>query len=151
MDDHYWMQQALLQAKKALEVDEVPIGAILVQDNQFIAGSYNQPISTHDPSAHAEICCLRQAGQKLNNYRFPGTTMYVTLEPCAMCAGALIQARISRLVFAAYEPRSGAVESVFQILNNTKLNHRIEVFSGALQEQSAQMLQDFFRQKRKKV
>ncbi|MBF0265503.1 MAG: tRNA adenosine(34) deaminase TadA [Gammaproteobacteria bacterium] len=148
MDDHYWMQQALMQAKKASEVDEVPIGAVLVKDNELLAASYNQPIKTHDPSAHAEIACLRAAGQQLSNYRFPGTTMYVTLEPCAMCAGALIQARVSRLVFAAHEPRSGAVESVFQILNNSQLNHQIDVVSGIYAEQSAQLLQNFFRAKR---
>lgn len=148
VDDHYWMQQALMQAKKAVEVDEVPIGAVLVKDNELIAASYNQPIINHDPSAHAEISCLRLAGQKLENYRLPGTTMYVTLEPCAMCAGALIQARVARLVFAAHEPRSGAVESVFEILNNAQLNHRMEISSGILADESSTLLKNFFKARR---
>jgi len=142
------MQYALEQAILAQQQDEVPIGAILVQDNKRIASGFNQPISSVDPTAHAEIICLRNAAQELNNYRLPNTTLYVTLEPCAMCAGAIIQARISRVVYAASEPRSGAIKSVFQLLNNPILNHRAEVSSGILEEQSAKLLKQFFKKKR---
>jgi len=148
MNDEYWMQYALEQAILAQQQDEVPIGAVLVQDNKRIASGFNQPISSVDPTAHAEIICLRNAAQELNNYRLPNTTLYVTLEPCAMCAGAIIQARISRVVYAASEPRSGAIKSVFQLLNNPILNHRAEVSSGILEEQSAKLLKQFFKKKR---
>jgi len=148
MNDEHWMQYALEQAILAQQQDEVPIGAILVQDNKRIASGFNQPISSVDPTAHAEIICLRNAAQELNNYRLPNTTLYVTLEPCAMCAGAIIQARISRVVYAASEPRSGAIKSVFQLLNNPILNHRAEVSSGILEEQSAKLLKQFFKKKR---
>jgi len=148
MNDEHWMQYALEQAILAQQQDEVPIGAVLVQDNKRIASGFNQPISSVDPTAHAEIICLRNAAQELNNYRLPNTTLYVTLEPCAMCAGAIIQARISRVVYAASEPRSGAIKSVFQLLNNPILNHRAEVSSGILEEQSAKLLKQFFKKKR---
>lgn len=140
-----------MQAELAARQNEVPVGAVLVDaDNHLLASAYNQPIHCQDPSAHAEICCLRQAAQQLNNYRLPGCTLYVTLEPCAMCAGALIQARIKRLVYGAKEPRSGAIDSVFQILSpTTPLNHRIIVTSGILSDASARLLQQFFRQRRK--
>jgi len=149
MSDEYWMKQALLQAQQAEKQGEVPIGAVLVKDNQLLAASFNQPISLHDPSAHAEILCLRQAALQQKNYRLPQTTLYVSLEPCAMCAGALIQARVSRLVYAASEPRSGAVSSVFNLLQNPTLNHRIEVSNGLMAEESACLLQNFFKARRK--
>jgi tRNA(adenine34) deaminase len=148
--DEYWMQYAIEQANLAHEQDEVPIGAVLVKDNKLVASGFNQPISSTDPTAHAEIICLRNAAQELNNYRLPNTTLYVTLEPCAMCAGAIIQARISRVVYAAYEPKSGAIKSVFQLFDNPTLNHRVNVSSGILAEESALILKQFFKNKRKK-
>jgi len=150
MDDTYWMSCALEQANLAQQQDEVPIGAVLVKDNKLIASGFNQPISSTDPTAHAEIICLRNAAQQLGNYRLPNTTLYVTLEPCAMCAGAIIQARIARVVYAANEPRSGAIKSVFQLFDNQTLNHRVDVSSGILAEESAQILKQFFKLKRKK-
>jgi tRNA(adenine34) deaminase len=148
LNDTHWMEFALEQAKLAQQEDEVPIGAILVKDNKIIARGFNSPISLLDPTAHAEVVCLRNAALKVNNYRLTGTTLYVSLEPCAMCAGALIQARISRLVYAASEPRSGAIKSIFQLLDNPNLNHRIEVSSGILAAQSASLLKAFFKNKR---
>jgi tRNA(adenine34) deaminase len=150
MNDQYWMQSALEQAKLAQEHDEVPIGAILVKDNKLIASGFNQPISNIDPTAHAEIVCLRNAALHLQNYRLPDTTLYVTLEPCAMCAGAIIQARITRVVYAANEPRSGAIKSVFQLFDNATLNHRVEVTPDILADESATLLKHFFKKKRLK-
>lgn len=150
MNDEYWMHYAIEQAKLAEQQDEVPIGAVLVKDNKLIASGFNQPISSIDPTAHAEVVCLRNAARQLDNYRLPNTTLYVTLEPCAMCAGAIIQARIARVVYAAYEPRSGALKSVFQLFDNPILNHRVDVTSGVLADESAVILKHFFKIKRKK-
>ncbi len=149
--DEYWMQYALEQAQLAQDKDEVPIGAILVKDNKIIAQGHNQPISDSDPTAHAEIVCLRNAAKKLHNYRLPDTTLYVSLEPCAMCAGAMIQARVARVVYGAPEPRSGAIDSVFRLFDQTKLNHRILSTAGILEEQSANLLKAFFKNKRLKA
>ncbi|MFK5893366.1 MAG: tRNA adenosine(34) deaminase TadA [Pseudomonadota bacterium] len=149
-NDEYWMLRAIEQAKLAEQHNEVPIGAVLVKDNKLIASGFNQPISSIDPTAHAEVVCLRNAAQQLDNYRLPDTTLYVTLEPCAMCAGAIIQARIARVVYAACEPRSGALKSVFQLFDNPALNHRAEVTSGILAEESSTMLKQFFKIRRKK-
>ena len=143
------MQAALQLAKHAQAAGEVPVGAILVRDQQILANGYNQPISQHDPTAHAEIIALRTACKHAQNYRLPNTTLYVTLEPCAMCAGALIQARISRVVFATHEPRSGAASSIINVLQNPQLNHQCQVQSGLYAQQSAQLLQQFFANKRK--
>jgi len=148
VDDADWMSLALQQAELAQAQGEVPVGAVLVGPDGLIAQSFNQPIRRKDPTAHAEINCLRDAGQILNNYRLPGTTLYVTLEPCAMCAGAMIQARLSRLVYAAPEHRSGAIDTVMQILNHPALNHHVEVRSGLMAEHSAQLLRDFFKARR---
>jgi tRNA(adenine34) deaminase len=147
---HQWMKRALLLAKKAQAEGEVPVGALLVKDEQVIGEGFNQPILSHDPSAHAEIVALRGAGAKLNNYRLVDTTMYVTLEPCAMCAMAMVHARVSRLVFAAEEPRTGAAGSLYQLLKHQGHNHQIEVIEGVLASESATMLKDFFKARRKK-
>ena len=147
--DHYWMQQALVQAQLAMMANEVPVGAVLVdQNNQLIAAAHNQPIMDHDPSAHAEILCLRRAAQATANYRLLKTTLYVTLEPCAMCAGAMIHARIQRLVFGAYDVRAGSVSSVMQLLDQTAFNHRIDWQGGVLAKPCGQILKDFFQMRR---
>jgi len=143
------MQRALEFARGAAEQGEVPVGAVLVSDDErVLAESGNAPIAMHDPSAHAEMLVLRAAGAALGNYRLPDTTLYVTLEPCPMCAGALIHARIARLVYAAADPRSGACGSVFDLTQSAELNHRIEVTGGLLAEQSLQLLKSFFLQRR---
>ena len=144
------MEFALAQARLAEQQNEVPIGAVVVRDDQLIGQGYNQVISLHDPTAHAEVMALRDAALHESNYRLPNTTLYVTLEPCVMCAGALIHARVGRLVFAAKEPRTGAAGSVFDLLPPDKrFNHSLEIESGVLAEQSADMLRQFFRKRRK--
>ena len=149
MQEHqHWMQQALLLAEKAQEIGEVPVGAILVKDNKIIGQGFNQPISKNDPSAHAEILALREAGQTLQNYRLVGTTMYVTLEPCAMCAMAMVHARIKALVFATSEPRTGAAGSLYQLVQNSGHNHQIEMVEDVLQQESSEMLKRFFKARR---
>lgn len=147
-DDEFWMRQALELASKAELAGEVPVGAILVQDNHIIGQGQNSPIQTHDPSAHAEINALRHGALTLKNYRLPNTTLYITLEPCAMCAGAIIQARVARVVFGASDPKTGAAGSVFNILQNAHLNHRVSLTSGVLAAECSQQLSDFFRKKR---
>ncbi len=147
-NDIDWMQQALELAELAEKQGEVPIGAILVKDDEIIGQGYNQPISNHDPSAHAEIIALREAGQNIQNYRLVDSTMYVTLEPCAMCAMAMVHARVSKIVFATKEPRAGAGGSLYQLLQHTGHNHQIEIVEGVLQEQSSQVLKRFFKAKR---
>ena len=127
----------------------MPVGAVLVKDNQLIAEGWNQPISSNDPSAHAEVVALRAAAQALNNYRLVDTTLYITLEPCAMCAGALMHARVKRVVFGASDPRTGAAGSVFNILNSTELNHIIDIQQGVLQQECSALLTRFFKNKRK--
>jgi tRNA(adenine34) deaminase len=146
----YWMQIALSEAKKAAACGEVPIGAVLVdmESNQQIASSYNQPISKSDPTAHAEIEVLRKASQLRNNYRLPGTSLYVTIEPCTMCAGALIHARVDTVIFGAREPRAGALVSQLQLGNAGYFNHRIQVVEAVLGNQCSDLLRAFFRSKR---
>ncbi len=146
--DEQWMQQALSLARKAEQEDEVPVGAVLIKDNELIAEGWNQPISNNDPTAHAEIIPISSAAKHLNNYRLIGTTLYVTLQPCAMCATALIHARVKRVVFGAWDPKAGAAGSVFDILETDKLNHKIEVTGGILQEECSELLQEFFRTRR---
>ncbi len=144
------MRQAIQLAEQAAEQGEVPVAALLVQNGELIASGHNQPIASHDCSAHAEIVALRQAGRKLANYRLPGTTLYVTLEPCVMCAGAIIQARVERVVFGASDPKAGAAGSVFDVLGTARLNHRVELTPDVLQEECAEQLRAFFRTRRAK-
>jgi len=146
--DQFWMQRALELAQQAEAAGEVPVGAVLVLDEQNIGEGWNQPIVRHDPSAHAEIIALRQAAQGLGNYRLPGATLYVTLEPCVMCAGAMIHARLKRVVFGAYDPKTGAAGSVFDILNSDKHNHKVEVRGGVMADQCGELLSQFFQAKR---
>jgi len=146
--DNKWMEKALELAGKAEAAGEVPVGAVLVKDNQLIAEGWNQPISSHDSTSHAEIMAIRSAGQKLQNYRLVGTTMYVTLEPCTMCVGAMIHARIAKVVYAASEPRTGALGGAFNLLQANQHNHVFTVESGVLAEESKLMLQDFFKARR---
>ena len=140
------MAHALIEARRA--VDEVPIGAIVVRDGVVLGRGVNRPLTSRDPTAHAEIVALREAATAVGNYRLPGATVYVTIEPCTMCAGALVHARVSRLVFGAREPRAGAIVSTLQALANKGLNHRIEVVEGVLAEEAAALVQAFFRSRR---
>ncbi len=146
--DQFWMQQALQLAQQAAAAGEVPVGALLLYQGQVVGRGYNQPISQQDPTAHAEIVALRQAGQALGNYRLLQTTLYVTLEPCCMCIGALIHSRIARLVYGAADPKTGAVHSLHQLLDHPQVNHRITVMAGILQEACAAQLMTFFRERR---
>lgn len=146
--DIEWMKYALLLADKAAAQGEIPVGALIVYQEQCIAEGWNQSINNHDPTAHAEIIALRQAANYLNNYRLLNTTLYVTLEPCVMCAGAMLHARIKRVVFGAYDPKAGAAGSRFDILRDTRHNHRLECVSGVLATACGEQLQQFFAQKR---
>jgi len=148
VNDIDFMQRALKLACEAEKHNEVPVGAVLVLDNEIIGEGFNAPISHNDVSAHAEIQALRQACIQQGNYRLPKSTLYVTLEPCAMCAGAIVHARVKRVVIATAEPRAGAAGSVFNILNNAKLNHCCDVELGLLEEQSRALIQSFFRARR---
>ncbi len=143
------MARALVLAVQAQAMGEVPVGAVLVRAGTVLGEGYNQPVGLSDPTAHAEIAALRAAAAAEGNYRLPGSTLYVTLEPCAMCAGALVQARVQRVVFGAYDPRAGAAGSLFQILNDARLNHRAEVSGGVLAESCGELLSAFFRDKRR--
>jgi tRNA(adenine34) deaminase len=143
------MRQALAQARIAADLDEVPVGAILVDAaGELLAVGHNQPISAHDPSAHAEIVALRAAAQKLGNYRLPDTTLYVTLEPCTMCVGALVHARVGRLVYAATEPKTGAIESAQRLFETGNFNHQPQIESGVLAAECSALLSQFFATKR---
>ena len=142
------MQAALAEANLAAAQDEIPVGAVVVVDSEIIASGHNRSITDHDPSAHAEIVALRSAGSATGNYRLVDAAMYVTLEPCAMCVGALIQARIRRLVFGAYDDKAGAAGSVLDLAGERRLNHRFEVNGGLLQEECAALLSEFFSNKR---
>lgn len=144
-----WMQRALELAQEAAGLDEVPVGAVVVCNDEIIGEGFNQTISSHDPSAHAEIVALRDAAKRMNNYRLPGAELYVTIEPCTMCAGALIHARISHLIFGATEPRAGAICSSARVLENPGLNHRVQVTSGICEAEAGQLIADFFKAKRK--
>ena len=147
-DDLHFMQLALDEARSSGAAGEVPIGAVLVQNDVVLARSGNRTIRDNDPTAHAEIVVIREAAHLLGNYRLAGTVIYVTLEPCAMCAGAIIQARIPRVIYAADDPKGGAVRSCFEILTHPKLNHQVELTSGLLAEDSASLLQSFFSARR---
>jgi tRNA(adenine34) deaminase len=146
--DRGFMRLALQQADLARAEGEVPVGAIVVKDGEVVASGYNQPIGRHDPSAHAEIMALRAAGEKLGNYRLPGCTLYVTLEPCAMCSGAMMHARLARVVYAASDPKTGVCGSVLDLFAHAFLNHHTEVAGGVLAEEASAMLKAFFAERR---
>ena len=148
ISDEKWMRHALDLAARAEVEGEVPVGAVVVRDGTILAEGWNRPIALHDPTAHAEIMALRAAAQALGNYRLAGTTLYVTLEPCAMCAGAIVHARVQRVVYGATDPRAGAAGSVFDVLRAPSLNHKVELVSGVLAEECEQRLKAFFRERR---
>jgi tRNA(adenine34) deaminase len=147
--DEFYMGFALAEAQRAQDAGEVPVGAVVVIDNQIIGRGYNRPIGLNDPTAHAEILALREAAERVGNYRLTGATLYVTIEPCAMCAGAVVNARIKRLVFGARDTRAGAVESVFQICANSSLNHQVDVTSGVSDDAARELMQNFFKKRRR--
>ncbi|MBI3343861.1 MAG: tRNA adenosine(34) deaminase TadA [Gammaproteobacteria bacterium] len=149
LNDEHWMRHAITLAERAQEEGEVPVGAVLVLNDEIIGAGWNRPIAAHDPTAHAEIMALRAGAAKLGNYRLNDTTLYVTLEPCVMCSGAMVHARIKRLVFGANDPKAGAIKSVFNILDSARLNHRVEYAGGILAEECGGMLSRFFEARRK--
>ena len=146
--DYDFMKIALEEAEEAYRRSEVPVGAVLVLDGNILARAHNSPITKNDPSAHAEMLVLRQAGEKIGNYRLTGAELYVTLEPCVMCAGAIVQARLARVIFGARDPKCGAVASLYDILTDERLNHQVEVTEGILQEECGEIMSRFFKQKR---
>lgn len=146
--DEQWMRHALSLADHAEAADEVPVGSVIIRDDEVIGEGWNAPISLHDPTAHAEIAAIRAASARLNNYRLTDATLYVTLEPCSMCAGAIIHARIGRVVFGAADPKTGAAGSVFEILGTDRLNHQVAVTGGVLGEECGERLRQFFRSRR---
>ena len=149
--EKYWMQKAIEAAREAEKMDEVPIGACLINEQgEILAIGGNRTRTDCDPTAHAEIVVLREAAKKKGNYRLTETTLYTTIEPCAMCAGALIQARVKRLVFGAHDERFGAVESVFRLCDTSSLNHQMEITKGVLADECKKLMQDFFKRKRQK-
>ncbi|WP_341327060.1 tRNA adenosine(34) deaminase TadA [Methylotuvimicrobium sp. KM2] len=147
-NDEAWMRHAFRLAQRAEGMGEVPVGAVIVKDGVCIAEGWNRPIASHDPSAHAEMLAIREAGNILKNYRLTGTTLYVTLEPCVMCMGAIVHARIERLVFAAEDPKRGAVCSAINLSESPILNHRVAWRCGVLKDECSEMLKDFFRARR---
>jgi tRNA(adenine34) deaminase len=146
--DEIWMQRAIDEAAAAQAAGEVPIGAVIVKDGELVASAQNRNLRDHDPSAHAEIVALRAAGAALGNHRLADCEMFVVIEPCAMCAGALVHARVKRLVYGAKDPKAGAVDSAMQVINHPRLNHRIEVTSGVLEDRCSAILREFFRARR---
>ena len=146
--DELWMEEALRSAQRALEAGEVPVGAVVVCNRRIVGRGWNRNITDSDPTAHAEVIALREAGAALGNHRLGECELFVTIEPCAMCAGALLHARIQRLVYGADDPKAGAVHSVLQVLNHPQLNHQVEVHGGVLAARSAELLQAFFRDRR---
>lgn len=146
--DRYWMRRALELAQRAAEAGEVPVGAVLVRGDELIGEGWNRPINACDPTAHAEIVALRAAAARIGNYRLVDSTLYVTLEPCPMCAGAIIHARLARVVYGAADPRAGAAGTVFDLLRSTVLNHRAAVTSGIFAEECGMLLREFFRARR---
>jgi tRNA(adenine34) deaminase len=148
IEDEKWMSFALEQAREAEKEGEVPVGAILVKDDIIIARAHNKPISSNDPTAHAEIQLIRTAGEELKNYRLPGTTLFVTLEPCAMCLGAIMHARIKRVVYGAHDPKTGVCGSSQNFMEASCFNHKIDLASGVLENESKQLLKNFFKSRR---
>ena len=149
MSDDRWMKHAIDLANKAKVAGEVPVGAVIVLNGELIAECWNQPIRSSDPTAHAEIMALRDAGQKLGNYRLLDAELYVTLEPCPMCVGAMLHGRVIRVIYAATDPKTGALGGAYDLLNSVSHNHSFEVTKGILEEQSRELLQGFFRSRRK--
>ena len=147
MDDAYWMEQALEEAHRARKLGEVPVGAVVVADGGVIGAGHNAPVSTRDPTAHAEVAALRAAARTLGNYRIPGSTLYVTVEPCTMCVGAIVHARVARVVFGAPEPKAGASD----LFADPRYNHRVTVTGGVLADGCGTLLSDFFRSRRGSV
>ncbi|MYM22097.1 tRNA adenosine(34) deaminase TadA [Duganella sp. FT135W] len=148
VSDTDFMQLALAQAQQAWDLGEVPVGAVVVKDGEVIAVGCNQPIGKHDPTAHAEIVALRAAAEKLGNYRLPGCELYVTLEPCVMCSGAMMHARLSKVVYGATDPKTGACGSVVNLFEQEQLNHHTEIVSGVMAEECGAMLKNFFAARR---
>ncbi len=146
--DELWMEEALRAAQRALEANEVPVGAVVVRSGQIVGRGWNRNISDSDPTAHAEIVALREAGAAIGNHRLAECDLFATIEPCAMCAAALVHARIKRLIYGADDPKAGAVHSVMQVLNHPRLNHRVEVRQGVLAGRCAELLQTFFKSRR---
>ena len=146
--DRQFMQQALEQAGLAALAGEVPVGAVIVRNGEVISRAFNQPITKHDPSAHAEMLALRDAALFEENYRLPGTTLYVTLEPCTMCAGAMLHARVDRIVYGAVDPKTGAAGSVLDVFSSKQINHQTVVEGGIMAEECGQLLRDFFKERR---
>ena len=149
-EDEKWMKIAISEANLANNEGEIPVGAVIIQNNKLIVKAHNQPILNHDPTAHAEVEALRKAGRKLKNYRLSGSTLYVTLEPCAMCLGAMMHARIERIVFGASDPKSGVCGSKADLTSETFFNHRIKVQGTVLEKETKNLLQSFFKSRRKK-
>jgi len=147
--DEKWMKIAISEANLAINDGEIPVGAVLIQNDKLIAKAHNQPILNHDPTAHAEVEVLRKAGKKLRNYRLSGSTLYVTLEPCAMCLGAIMHARIERIVFGASDPKTGVCGSKADLTSETFFNHKVQVVGGILEEENKEILQSFFKSRRK--
>jgi tRNA(adenine34) deaminase len=148
-EDEGWMREAFAEAEIAASVGEVPVGAVVIRNGEILGRGLNRPIQDSDPTAHAEIMALRAAAIAVNNYRLPGTTVFVTLEPCAMCMGAMLHARVARVVFGAYDEKSGAAGSVLDLSDNRKLNHQLEVNGGLLADQCGALLQNFFKGRRR--
>jgi tRNA(adenine34) deaminase len=146
--DELWMEEALREAQRALALGEVPVGAVVICDGRVVGRGCNRPLTANDPTAHAEILALREAGKTVGNYRLLDCDLYVTVEPCAMCSGAITHARIRQLIYGAEDPKAGAVHSMLQVLNHPKLNHKVEVSSGVLAARSMDLVQAFFRKKR---
>jgi tRNA(adenine34) deaminase len=146
--DYDFMKIALTEAQEAYRHGEVPVGAVLVREGNILARAHNSPIVKNDPSAHAEMLVLRQAGERIGNYRLAGTELYVTLEPCIMCAGAIVHARVERVIFGARDPKCGAVVSLYNIFNDKRLNHQVRITEGILQEECGEIISRFFREKR---
>lgn len=147
-NDELWMEEALRAAQRALEAGEVPVGAVVVCEERVVGRGWNRNITDSDPAAHAEIVALREAGATLGNHRLSNCELFATIEPCAMCAGAIVHARITRLIYGADDPKAGAVQSVMQVLNHPQLNHKVEVRSGVLAGRCAKLLQTFFKNRR---
>jgi len=147
-NDELYMQIALEEAESARAEGEVPVGAVITGNGEILARDHNRSIAANDPTAHAEICAMRRAAARLGNYRLPGTTLYVTVEPCIMCAGAILHARIARLVYGAPDPKGGGIRSLYRIVNDERLNHSAEVTGGVLEKECGKILSRFFREKR---